>query len=107
MMAGAEGFEYGAEEGRAPPPVRTTVFVSDPSAEAERVAQLLRVAGYVVVDVPVSMLIARVAVQTPNVLIMDADASDVAETVARIREVARGPEVAVVLLGVAGGEAAL
>ena len=43
-------------------PTKGTVFVSDPSAEAERVAQTLRAAGYTVVDVPLSMLIARVAV---------------------------------------------
>ena len=41
--------------------VPATIFVSDPSAEAERVAQQLRASGFGVVDVPLSMLAARVA----------------------------------------------
>ena len=35
-----------------------TLFVSDPTAEAEQVARALRSSGYIVVDVPLAMLVA-------------------------------------------------
>ncbi|HEY6458691.1 MAG TPA: hypothetical protein VIY73_01030 [Polyangiaceae bacterium] len=63
-----------------------TVFVSDPTAEAERFAQALRGAGYVVVDVPLSMLVARVAVQHPRVVLVDADGEGALDVVSRMRE---------------------
>src|SRR5580658_5040738 len=59
------------DEGGARGPI-ATVFVSDPTAEAERVARELRAAGYAVVDVPLSMLVARVAVQHPRIILVDA-----------------------------------
>ncbi len=79
-----------------------TVFVSDPSAEAERVAQALRSAGYVVVDVPLSMLVARVAVQRPKVILVDADAEGALAAVARVRELSESQAVDVVFLGKPG-----
>ncbi len=85
-----EGLVQGPGDDGQAPPSRATIFVADPSAEAERVAQLLRGAGYLVIDVPTSMLVARVAVQKPNVLLMDADAAGVAEVVARVRDMAGG-----------------
>jgi hypothetical protein len=63
-----------------------TVFVSDPTAEAERVAQALRLGGYTVVDVPLSMLVARVGVQCPRVVLVDADSEGALEVVGRLRE---------------------
>jgi hypothetical protein len=81
------------------------VFVSDPSAEAERVAQQLRGAGYLVVDVPLSMLAARVAVQTPSAIIVDADASGVAEALLTARASASLP-LPVLFLGHSAPEAA-
>jgi hypothetical protein len=76
------------------------VFVSDPSAEAERIAQALRGEGYVVVDVPLSMLVARVAVQRPRVILVDAgDAEAAIETIARVREVEGSDAIEVVFLG--------
>src|SRR4051794_34435836 len=62
------------------------VFVSDASAEAERIGDTLRGAGYVVVDVPISMLSARVAAQRPNVVLLDVDAESVLEELARLRK---------------------
>jgi hypothetical protein len=81
----------------------TTVFVSDPSAEAERVSQALRAAGYVVVDVPQSMLVARVAVQRPKVILVDADTEGALDAVARVRELPDAEAMDVVFLARAGG----
>ena len=88
------------DTGRGAQPV--TVFVSDPSAEAERVAQALRGAGYAVVDVPLSMLVARVAVQRPKVILVDADADGAMDAVARVRELSETDAIDVVFLGKAG-----
>lgn len=79
-----------------------TVFVSDPSVDAERVSQALREAKLHVVDVPLSMLIARVAVQKPNVVLVDADAESALETVARMRELPSADGIDVIFLGRAG-----
>jgi hypothetical protein len=80
-----------------------TVFVSDPTAEAERVAQALRASGYAVVDVPLSMLIARVAVQHPRVILVDADGDGALDVIARMRELPDAEEIHVLLLSLPGG----
>ncbi len=87
------------EIGRSPSP---TIFVSDPSAEAERIAQALRATGYVVVDVPMSMLFARVAVQRPRVVLIDADTEGALESVERLRELPDAEDIDVVFLGRSG-----
>jgi hypothetical protein len=79
-----------------------TVFVSDPSAEAERIAQALRATGYVVVDVPMSMLLARVAVQRPRIVLVDADAEGALESVGRLRELPDAEGIDVIFFGHAG-----
>jgi hypothetical protein len=84
------------------PVARATVFMSDPSAEAEHVAQLLRATGYVVVDVPMSMLVARVAVQKPGVIVIDADVAGAAEAVTAVRALDGGGAIDVLLLGQEG-----
>ena len=81
----------------------TTVFVSDPSVEAERVAQALRGASYQVVDVPLSMLVARVAVQRPRVILIDADSDGALDAVARMRELPDADGIDVLFLARAGG----
>jgi hypothetical protein len=78
---------------------RATIFMSDPSAEAEHVTQLLRGAGYVVVDVPMSMLVARVAVQRPGVIVIDADVSGAAEAVTAVRAMEDGDAIDFLLFG--------
>ncbi len=95
MRSGGQGDEVA----RSPSP---TVFVSDPSAEAERIAQALRSDGYVVVDVPMSMLIARVAVQRPRVVLVDADAEGALECVGKLRELPDAEGIDIVFLGKAG-----
>jgi hypothetical protein len=84
------------------PRAQATVFVSDPSAEAERIAQTLRAAGYLVVDVPLSMLVARVAVQRPRVILVDADGEGALEAVGRMRELPESSSVDVLFCGRAG-----
>jgi hypothetical protein len=79
------------------------VFVSDPTAEAERVAQALRAAGYQVVDVPQSMLVARVAVQHPRVVLVDADSDGALDVVARMRELPDADDIHVLFVARSGG----
>jgi hypothetical protein len=79
------------------------VFVSDPTAEAERVAQALRVGGYAVVDVPLSMLVARVAVQCPHVILIDADSDGALDAVSRMRELPDADDIHVVFIARPGG----
>ncbi len=86
----------------APVSQRTTLFVSDPSAEAEKIAQTLRTAGYMVVDVPMSMLIARVAVQRPRAILIDADTEGALATAARLRELPDADDIDVVFVGKEG-----
>ncbi len=90
------------EEGGVRGPV-TTVFVSDPTAEAERAAQALRVAGYAVVDVPLSMLVARVAVQCPSVVLIDADSDGALDAVTRMRELPDADDIHVLFVARPGG----
>jgi hypothetical protein len=91
---------------------KTTVFISDPSVEAERIAQSLRAAEFHVVDVPLAMLVARVAVQRPRVVILDADAEGALDAVARMRELPDADGIDVLFCGrpgaaLAGAEDAL
>ncbi len=79
------------------------MFVSDPTAEAERVAQALRVGGYAVVDVPLSMLVARVAVQCPHVILIDADSDGALDAVSRMRELPDADDIHVVFIARPGG----
>ncbi|MEO6574039.1 MAG: hypothetical protein ABIP89_09380, partial [Polyangiaceae bacterium] len=92
----------GTTDNEAPRTSAATVFVSDPSAEAERIAQTLRAAGYLVVDVPLSMLVARVAVQRPRVILVDADSEGALESIARMRELPDSDGVDVLFCGRAG-----
>lgn len=87
------GSPYGAE---------ATIFVSDPSVEAERVSELLRASGYTVIDVPLAMLVARVAVQRPDVILVDADSEGALDVVSRMRELPDADAVDVIFLGRAG-----
>jgi hypothetical protein len=84
-------------------PTGTTVFVSDPTAEAERVAHALRASGYVVVDVPLSMLVARVAVQHPRVILVDADGEGALDVVQRMRELPDADAIDVLFVARPGG----
>jgi hypothetical protein len=93
------------DEGGARGPI-ATVFVSDPTAEAERVARELRAAGYAVVDVPLSMLVARVAVQHPRIILVDADSEGALDIVSRMRELPDADDIHVLFLARPGGAVA-
>src|SRR3954453_12572303 len=88
MTADDQGEARGAvkPEGSAPGGRSPIVFVSDASAEAERIGDTLRGAGYVVVDVPISMLSSRASAQRPNVVLLDVDAENVLAELARLRK---------------------
>ena len=76
-----------------------TVFLADPSAEAERIAQVLRTAGYLVADVPLSMLYSRIAVQHPDVVLLDADAEGALAEVKHVRELPAADGIDFVFFG--------
>lgn len=78
------------------------IFVSDASAEAERLTKALRERGYLVVDVPLSMLVNRVAVQRPALILCDVDADAALETTHRLRDVPGGSGVDLIFLGESG-----
>jgi hypothetical protein len=61
------------------------IFVSDASAEAERLSAALRTHGYWVVDVPLGLLAGRVAVQRPSLVVLDADTPGTSEIVQRMQ----------------------
>ncbi|MDP9035509.1 MAG: hypothetical protein M3O50_11945, partial [Myxococcota bacterium] len=79
------------------------MFVCDPTAEAELAVQALRSAGYTVVDVPLSMLVARIAVQRPGVVVIDADNDGALDVVTRIRELAVADAIHVLFIARPGG----
>ena len=91
------GRPEGSAPGRSP-----IVFVSDASAEVERIGDTLRAAGYVVVDVPISMLSSRVAAQRPNVVLIDVDADAVLDELARLRKLPGSGAIDFVFIG--GGD---
>ncbi len=80
-----------------------TVFVSDPSVEAERVGQKLRGVGYVVVDVPLTMLVARVAVQRPRIVLLDADSEGALDVIVRMRELPDADAIDILFFSRDGG----
>ncbi len=78
------------------------IFVSDASAEAERLTTALRGRGYPVIDVPLALLVSRVSVQRPSLILCDADATAAIETIQRVRETPGGNRIDVLFLGEPG-----
>lgn len=91
-------FDPSEQQGETP----ATIFVSDPSAEADRLSAALHGEGYSVIDVPLSLLVARVAVQTPSLILLDIDADGALDVVARLREVPGAQGIDILFLGDAG-----
>jgi hypothetical protein len=67
------------------------------------VAEALRTESYAVVDVPLSMLIARVAVQHPRVIVVDADSDGALDVVGRMRELPDADDIHVLFVARPGG----
>lgn len=86
-------------EGGPPPP---TIFVTDPTVEAARVEWALRARRYEVIDVPLAMLAGRVAVQRPQLVLLDVDAPGALETAARVRQLPGASGVHLIYAGIAG-----
>jgi hypothetical protein len=74
------------------------IFVSDASAEAERLTASLRSRGYLVVDVPLGLLLGRVGAQRPAMVLCDADSPDVLDVIERVKEVPGPRAIEVVFL---------
>lgn len=92
-----------SESSGEPLPSELIVFISDASAEAERLTLALRTHGYVVIDVPLALLASRVAVQRPALVLCDADAEGSLDTLERVRALTAEGPVPVILLGQRGG----
>jgi hypothetical protein len=75
------------------------IFMSDASAEAERLSAALRARGYWVVDVPLGLLAGRVAVQRPTLVLLDADTPGTSETVQRMQAAGGGKPIDILLIG--------
>ncbi len=75
------------------------IFISDASAEAERLMSALRSRGYAVVEVPLALLVGRVSVQKPALILCDVDAAPALDQVRRLREVPGGGQVDIVFFG--------
>ncbi len=79
------------------------VFLTDASAELEGLARKARQLGYTVVDVPLSLLRERAAVQTPAIVLLDTDAEGALDVLVRLRELPEGARVVVFAFGREGG----
>lgn len=79
------------------------VFVADAAAEGSRIADVLRMAGYAVYDVPLSTLASRAQVQRPNVVLLDVDAHGALEAVADLRRAPGAAGIELVYFGTGEG----
>jgi hypothetical protein len=79
-----------------------TIFVTDPTVEAARIEWDLRARGYDVIDVPLAMLVGRVAVQRPKLILLDVDAAGALEVAARVRQLPDAAEIGIIYAGGAG-----
>lgn len=86
----------------APRKGTSTVFVVDASADAERVGRALTQAGFVVTDVPASLLFARAASGLPSAIVLDGDADGAEEIIRKLREVSGPAPLEIALLAEAG-----
>lgn len=80
-------------------PETSAIFISDSSAEADRLSDVLRARGYAVVDVPLSLLLARVVVQRPALVLLDIDAEEASAVVERLRALPGADDIELLFLG--------
>jgi hypothetical protein len=79
--------------------VEPVIFVSDATEEGEHVAAVLRGRGYVVADVPRSVLAVRAREQMPALIVCDDDDGRGVEALTQVRELPHGSQVHAVLIG--------
>jgi len=94
----------GSDPGSSPE-AASLIFVSDASAEAERLMTMLRGRGYGVVDVPLTLLLSRASVQRPSIILCDADTAQAIETIKRLHEV-QGRVDVILAIGTQAAQAA-
>jgi len=75
------------------------VLLADSSVEGEDIATNLRTRGFVVFDVPLGLLEARVASEAPRVVVLDVDQPGAIERAKRLREVPHGADVEILCVG--------
>ncbi len=84
-------------------PLRPTIYVCDPSAEATRIESALSQAGYEVVDVPRHRLVDRVRLERPAAVVLDVAEEAALAVVAQIRATNGGEGVHVLFVAARGG----
>jgi hypothetical protein len=80
----------------------TTILVADASVETERASWALKELGYAVVEVPLALLISRVASHRPVLALVDADAEGALVTIRRLRSNPGGDAVEILFVGEPG-----
>lgn len=79
------------------------LYVCDASAFGTRLADVLRAAGYVVAEVPTSMLASRVVASRPAAVVVDVDADGALEQVASVRKLPGSGAIDFVYIGAGAG----
>jgi hypothetical protein len=77
----------------------TTILVADASVETERASWALKELGYSVVEVPLALLVSRVASHHPVLALVDADAEEALAAVRRLRVSPGGDAVEILFIG--------
>lgn len=75
------------------------ILITDASAEGHSVAGLLRERGYLVLDVPLMLLDARVIGESPRVVLLDVDQVGAIERAERLFELPNGGSIELLLIG--------
>jgi hypothetical protein len=75
------------------------VLLADSSVEGEDIASNLRTRGFVVFDVALGLLEARIASEAPRVVILDVDQPGALERAKRVRDVPHGADVEILCVG--------
>ncbi len=78
---------------------RPLVFVSDTTAEGERLGAVLRARGYSVVDVPTDQLAERASGTLPSLIVCDVDAPGARDALLSVLGVPESSEISLVVVG--------
>lgn len=75
------------------------IVLADASVEGEDIASILKARGFVVFDVPLALLEARVASEEPKLILVDVDQAGAIDKVVRLRKTPQGSAAQVFCLG--------